>query len=407
MISRRDILRALAAHGLAGSLGTASLSFGQQSPRSSRSRRHSRRRLANRDRITNEKVTSQASNSPPPQRLDDVLAPVRDEHHLPGLAGAILVGDRVAALGATGIRKIGSSEPFRATDQVHLGSCTKAMTATLIGMLVEEEKLTWKTTVGDVFGQRAVQVHPDIQGVTLEQLLTHRAGLPHDVPWWFLSGRNPTEQRMAIVESMLTNPPIHPPGTRYEYSNVGYAVAGLMAEVVADQSWEAMMRKRLFAPLGMTTAGFGTPGRRGTVEQPWGHRSTGGKISPTQLDNAPALGPAGTVHCSLSDWGRFAALHLAAAQGKPRMLKAATFRFLHTPTPGSEYAGGWLVCQRTWAGGQALTHSGSNTFWYSTVWLAPAHNRIFLASTNQGDKVAAKAVDDAIVALIRTSQRSG
>ena len=59
-----------------------------------------------------------------------MLAPVRDEHHLPGLIGAIVTGDRLAAIGAIGIRKIGSSEPIRVTDQVHLGSCTKAMTAT-------------------------------------------------------------------------------------------------------------------------------------------------------------------------------------------------------------------------------------------------------------------------------------
>lgn len=405
MITRRDILRALAAEGLAVGLGNAAL--GQQSPRKSRSRRHTGRRQAGRDQAGNDTSKNQANESRPPHRLDDVLAPVRDEHHLPGLAGAILLGDRVAAIGAAGIRKIGSPEPFLATDHVHLGSCTKAMTATLIGMLVDDGKLTWKTTIGDVFGQRAVHVHPGIQGVTLEQLLTHRAGLPHDVQWWFLSGRDTTEQRMAIIESMLTNPPIHPPGTKYEYSNVGYALAGLMAEVVADQSWETMIRKRLFEPLGMTTAGFGAPGRRGTVEQPWGHQSAGGQVKPVQLDNAPALGPAGTVHCSLADWGRFAALHLAAAQGKPRMLRAATFRFLHTPPPGSDYAGGWLVCQRTWAGGQALTHTGSNTTWMSTVWLAPARNLVFLASTNQGGKVAEKAVDDAIVALLRASQRLG
>ncbi len=405
MITRRDILRALAAEGLAVGLGSAAL--GQQSPRKSGSRRRSGRRPSDRNPAGGGTTKDQAHDSPPPHRLDDVLAPVRDEHHLPGLAGAILVGDRVAAIGATGIRKIGSSEPFLPTDQVHLGSCTKAMTATLIGMLVDDGKLTWKTTIGEVFGQRALHVHPDIQDVTLEQLLTHRAGLPHDVQWWFLSGRNTTEQRMGIVESMLTNPPIHPPGTRYEYSNVGYALAGLMAEVVAGQSWETMMQKRLFEPLGMTTAGFGVPGRRGTVEQPWGHQSAGGQARPVQLDNAPALGPAGTVHCSLADWGRFAALHLAAAQGKPRMLKAATFRFLHTPAPGSNYAGGWIVCQRTWAGGQALTHTGSNTTWMSTVWLAPARDFIFLASTNQGGKVAEKAVDDAIVALLRASQRLG
>jgi hypothetical protein len=92
---------------------------------------------------------------------------------------------------------------------------------------------------------------------------------------------------------------------------------------------------------------------------------------------------------------------MAAVRGKPRLLKASTFRALHTPPAGFEYSGGWLVCQRTWAGGQAFNHNGSNTAWFSTIWLAPSINVAYLASTNQGDKVAEQANDEAIVALIR------
>jgi CubicO group peptidase (beta-lactamase class C family) len=339
----------------------------------------------------------------PDERLSEVLAPVRDEHHLPGLIGAIVAGNRLAAIGAVGIRKIGATEAIRVTDTVHLGSCTKAMTATLIGMLVDEGKLSWGSTIGKVFPDHLGRVHADFQAVTLSQLLTHRAGLPHDVRWGRLPGQTPTEQRLSIVTSSLEAPPQHRPGTKYEYSNVGYALAGLMAETVTGRSWEELMQERLFDPLEMATAGFGQVGKPETVDQPWGHRAAGGQVEPTQRDNAPVVGPAATVHCSIPDWARFAALHMAAVRGKPRLLKAATFRALHTPPPGFEYAGGWLVCQRTWAGGRAFTHNGSNTAWYSTIWLAPAINLAFLASTNQGDKVAEKANDEAIVALIRAS----
>jgi CubicO group peptidase (beta-lactamase class C family) len=164
------------------------------------------------------------------------------------------------------------------------------------------------------------------------------------------------------------------------------------------------MRRRLFGPLEMASAGFGPPGRPRTVEQPWGHHAVRGQVEPTQRDNAPSMRPAAGVHCTMADWARFAALHLAAARGGARLLEAATFRALQTPPAGSEYAGGWLVCERTWAGGRAFTHSGSNTAWFSTVWLAPALNLGFLAVTNQGDKVAEKANDDAIVALIKASE---
>ncbi len=57
--------------------------------------------------------------------------------------------------------------------------------------------------------------------------------------------------------------------------------------------------------------------------------------------------------------------------------------------------------QRTWAGGRTLSHNGSNTSWYATIWLAPARNLAFLVATNQGGKVAETATDEAVVELIR------
>ncbi len=115
---------------------------------------------------------------------------------------------------------------------------------------------------------------------------------------------------------MLKDAPLTKPGSTYAYSNVGYVLAGLMAEHVSGQSWETLMNKRLFEPLGMTSAGFGSPGHPGKVDQPWGHRDSGGEVRPTQVDNAPVMGPAGTVHCSVPDWAKFASLHMSERAGK-------------------------------------------------------------------------------------------
>ena len=84
-----------------------------------------------------------------------------------------------------------------------------------------------------------------------------------------------------------------------------------------------------------------------------------------------------------------------------KLLKPATLKTLHIPPPGCEYAGGWIVLERSWAGGTALNHSGSNTCWFATIWLAPARNFAILVATNQGDKQAERACDQAASALIR------
>jgi CubicO group peptidase (beta-lactamase class C family) len=340
------------------------------------------------------------------RHLSRVLAPIRDDHHLPGLIGAVVRGDSLAAIGAAGIRKVGSSEPIQVRDRVHLGSCTKAMTATLIGMLVDDGLLTWSTTVRDVFPQIAPQLHPDFRAATLSHLLTHRSGLPHDTSWRNLPGSSLTDQRRAALRALLSSPPLARPGTVYAYSNAGYVLAGLMAEEVSGQPWEELMQERLFNPLRMSTAGFGPPGgaSSGRVDEPWGHRETQGRVEPVLLDNAPSMGPAAAVHSSVPDWSKFASLHLRGAQGKARLLKPSTFLALHTPPPGCDYAGGWLVFDRSWAGGRALNHSGSNTYWYATIWIAPARGFSTLVATNLGSSPAEAACEEATQELIKYAE---
>src|SRR5262245_45560629 len=113
--------------------------------------------------------------------LEAILEPIRARHSVPGLAGAIVVGDTVTEIGAVGVRKAGSPERLTVNDRFHMGSCTKSMTATLIAMLVEQGRLSWTTTIADVFPDLRERMHPDFRSVTLEQLLSHRAGVPTDL----------------------------------------------------------------------------------------------------------------------------------------------------------------------------------------------------------------------------------
>src|SRR2546423_15587040 len=68
-----------------------------------------------------------------------------------GMAAAVLRGERIIAQGADGVRKRGTGQRITFDDRFHLGSCTKAMTATLVAMLVEEDNLNWTTTLGELF----------------------------------------------------------------------------------------------------------------------------------------------------------------------------------------------------------------------------------------------------------------
>src|SRR5258706_7313309 len=92
-----------------------------------------------------------APKGPPPRDLSPLLAPILGKHGIPGMAAAIVDGERLTALGVAGVREAGKPEQATTADCWHLGSCTKAMTATLCAMLVEDGKLRGEPTVGEAF----------------------------------------------------------------------------------------------------------------------------------------------------------------------------------------------------------------------------------------------------------------
>jgi CubicO group peptidase (beta-lactamase class C family) len=344
--------------------------------------------------------------------LNSVLEPIRLAHNMPALAAAFSRGDELAALGAVGVRRLGASEPVQADDLFHLGSNTKSMTATLIAVLVEQEEMTWETTIADVFSEQLDQIRAEYHPVTVVQLLAHRSGVPGvetpepyaQIQSQYRSFTGPImQQRLALTEMVLSQPPVTPPGVSFNYSNLGYTIAGSMAEQVTGRPWEELITELLFEPLGMGSAGFGAPGTADAVDQPWGHTSSGCQPVPPgpNADNPPIVGPAGTVHSSMSDWARYAALHVQGARGQSDLLLTPeSFARLHNDAYRQGYSLGWVVTQRSWARGTALTHTGSNTLWFAVIWLAPKRNAAFLAATNCGSDKGFQAIDAAVAAMI-------
>jgi CubicO group peptidase (beta-lactamase class C family) len=121
-------------------------------------------------------------NPPAPENLNPLLEPLLKKYDLPALAGAIVTSKGLSAVGAVGVRKYGTDTPVTINDQFHLGSDTKAMTATMLATVVEEGKLSWNTTLEQVFPELAPKMDPAYRKVTLEQLLAHRAGFT-DESW--------------------------------------------------------------------------------------------------------------------------------------------------------------------------------------------------------------------------------
>ena len=338
-----------------------------------------------------------------------LLKPIRQRHGVPAMAAAIVTSQGVTAVGAVGVRKRGTDVAVTLQDQWHLGSDTKAMTAALVAALVERNQLTWDTTVAQVFPDLAAGFDPDMKGVTIKQLLSHRSGLPANLSLAQYQGRDAPRERLRAVRESLSRAPQSPPGAKYRYSNLGYILAGAMVEKLTGTSWEEAMRQEIFAPLRMASAGFGGTGSAGKIDQPWPHQSDGRTTAGNgpAVDNPPVMGPAGRVHCTIQDWGLFIRDQLRGARGESARLKPESYRMLQAPPFEGDYALGWVVVERAWGGGKVLNHDGDNTMNHATAWLAPQRDFAVLICVNQGGDVAAKACDEAASALIGWHARQG
>lgn len=332
--------------------------------------------------------------------VSEALAAVLSDSPVPGAVGAILHVGQPPRIGTYGVAKAGEDTPVTPGAVVHLGSETKAMTAVLIARLVDKGTLSWTTTVASGLPGLVDDIHPDYHEATLLDLLRHTARVPANPPNWRLNADRPMhERRLSILRDALASAPKGKKGA-YGYSNLGYMMAGAIAEEATGETWEVLITREVFEPLSMSTAGFGVPPTENGGG--WGHTVAAGKPTPIRGDNAAALGPAGTVHMAVADWARFLTEFLASGATPGFLSDASRVQLLEVGA--NNYACGWMVLPRPWAGGNALHHAGSNTTWFAVVWLAPAQDRGFLVVANAAGDGVPGVVDQAVAGLIKADR---
>ncbi|MEL7296073.1 MAG: serine hydrolase domain-containing protein [Pseudomonadota bacterium] len=322
--------------------------------------------------------------------LAELLDQALDQHEMPGLAAAILDKNGIVLTAVAGVRERGQPAQVTTSDRWHLGSCTKAMTAMLYADLVRQGKAEWGATLPELF-PTIDAMDPAWQTVTIEDLFSHRAGVGNLGISWFLAynrdKRPLSEQRAATTQQLLRKPPRAEYGS-FEYSNFGYIIAGHAIEQITGVTWEQSLEEHLPGQLMERDGEFGYGPPQG--EQPIGHRrllffgtgAVGQRVD--KADNPPALGPAGTVHASLAGWAGFVRGFLDPE------LAALTKHLTTPPTPDADYALGWGMYESDHFG-QAIGHSGSNTFWVARVDVFPDAGLAVLLNINEGDKKALEA----------------
>jgi CubicO group peptidase (beta-lactamase class C family) len=346
-----------------------------------------------------------------PDWLRAFLERERQAHRLPALAAAMVIEGKVVSASAVGFRKVGAPVRVTRNDAFHLGSLAKPMSATMFGVLVDQGLFRWDMTMAEMFPELVNEMQPAYRGVTIAQLLSHIGGFPYqpetseritDARASSVAGR-----RYEYVKAAVEDLPDAPPGTKVIDSGGGIVVASA-AERLSRQTYESLMQRYVFKPLGMTHAGFGCMARHEQLDGPWSHVIEGDAVTPIPPDRSQAIqtrAPVGrNVHCSIIDLARFAALHIQGGRGQSRFLRPETFRRLHTAVPPSNFAPGWAIEHPEWSKGTLLAHNGSNGQNYAVCRVAPAEGFAVCVMTNLGGEEASATCESVLAWLVARIQ---
>lgn len=326
------------------------------------------------------------------ERLDRLAAEIdrnRIDLHVPGAALAVVRGDEVIFARGFGVADVEKQTPATPDTPFFIGSATKAFTATLVGMLVDEGRMGWDDPVEQYVPEfrLAVQSKDPNDRATLRDVLSHRTGFTRMALLETNTGRSSAEI-LRLASSAEAWAPFR---QRFLYNNEHYLAAGSAAAAAAGTSWDALVRTRILAPLGMAAT-------RTSLREAWTDPRTargywwdeaGQRLQLVTLEtvgnNIDGISPAGAISSTAIDmtaWLRFL-LRQGVQDGKPLITPAALTATWTRQIPIGGTAGygmGWFV--RDWQGQRLVEHGGALLGYSAHVALLPDSNIGFVVLAN-------------------------
>ena len=270
---------------------------------------------------------------------------------IPGVAVAIVKNGEVMLANGYGEANVEHHVPVTAETVFQSGSVGKQFTSAGVMLLVEDGKIG----LGDSITKYFPNAPASWRGITVRHLLTHTSGIPDYTTDALDYRRDYTEDELAQMAFGLT--PEFPPGSRWNYSNTGYVLLGIIIHKASGQFYGDVLRDRVFTPLGMRSA------RIISEADIVPHRAAGYQLVKGELKNqdwvAPKLNTTadGSLYLSLQDY-------IAWDRGlrAKKILKAESWAAVFTPvtlTSGNRYPYGFGWSIDTVAGQLRIHHGGS------------------------------------------------
>lgn len=320
--------------------------------------------------------------------LENLVEASMQEWKVPGLALAVIQDGEVALLKGYGVRDTDTGLPVTTDTQFLLCSITKSFTAAGLGLLVDEGKLEWNRPVRDVIPEFRLHDPVASERLTVLDLLCHRSGLPrHD--WIHEPGDLSGAQMLPLLRHLAPSRELR---DTFQYSNLGYMVAGMVAERISGQSWEDFTTERLLKPLGFKDFGFTIEALAAAKNAARPHAMLGNECVPSPLWPIRTTAGGG-INASVADLAKWARCLIDGGKvDGTQLLSPKALREMSTPRMhvgrseqaeiGDSHYGFGLFCEN-YRGDRTLSHSGSWLGWATLMTVLPERRAGVVVLTNR------------------------
>jgi CubicO group peptidase (beta-lactamase class C family) len=328
-------------------------------------------------------ATAATDYSAPLAVIEKTLDEKRKEFGIPGISLAIVKDDKVIYLKGLGVKDFEHNAPVTPDTRFAIGSSSKAFTAMLAVMSADEGKLSLDDSPKKFLPYFTLRDEEAAAKITLRDLLAHRSGL-NRTDLAMVTG---VLNREELIKVAGMAKPTAKLGEKFQYQNVMYTAAGEAVAKAQNSTWDDLIAKKIFKPLGMTNSDTRAEDMQKARDYSFGYDyNAGTKVTRRLPQRAiPAAAPAGAINSSARDMAQWVRLMLGNGvyNGK-RLVSEKGFEELtrkQINIGGSiDYGLGWFL--RQWKGHKVVEHGGNIDGFNAQVALMPDQKLGFVLLTN-------------------------
>lgn len=236
--------------------------------------------------------------------LDTAFERVLKEAHAAGFAVAVVEKNQVMYAKGFGYKDIEKKLPVTTNTLFAIGSCTKAFTASLLGMLQKEDKVDFDKPVRNYLPGLKFYNDEMTDKITLRDMMSHRTGLPrHDLSWYLFT----TLSRDSLVQRIPYMEPSAGLREKWQYNNFMFMLQGVVTEKITGRSWEDNIREKIFGPLDMSSSDVSIDELLKSPDVATGYDvKKDSIIHKMAYYHINAMGPAGSINSNVTDMAKWA-----------------------------------------------------------------------------------------------------